>query len=545
MGAWRLCPISWRLQRTGLIAMTVLGVLFAVAQPAGYVQIAPTPEERLAFARQTQVLATQMSYMLPLPRELDTLAGYLTWRIFGSLPIFFGFWAVVSASGAVRGDEERGLIEQWLAAGVARGEYLVARLTMFAAVSAIATGATGATLGVAALATGEALPALDLTAQTGALWAVTVACFGLVLLLSQLMGSRRGAAGLGGATLIALLLLNGVSRTNDSLATVRWLSPLAYYDESAPLLAGGTFSLSATLVLFGIALVSTALATLLFVRRDLHDTPFGSARVLGPPVYTPSTNVLLRTPALAALYEQRAGLTLWLLGVSAMTWLFGSLARQIVDLMRETTAFRMLLESMTAAGGNPYEGFLGASSFGTLSLLLALFATTQVGRWAAEDADGRLEMLLAATLPRWRVVLERALSLAFACVLIGLVAAASVTLSGVTLGLDLRAGRVFGAGLMLVPLGTAFGAIGAILIGWAPRAAVITLSAIAVSSYLIQQLGVLFEWPEWLLNFSFFQLYGLPLTAGVSWSGLLGLLGITLAGFALAILAMRYRDIGR
>src|SRR6266508_4565645 len=99
-----LLPIALRLGRAGLIGMSLVGLIFGVVQPAGYLSAAPTPADRVILAKQSELLAVQMSYMLPLPRELDTLAGYMQWRVFGSLPILFSFWAVFAASGATRGD---------------------------------------------------------------------------------------------------------------------------------------------------------------------------------------------------------------------------------------------------------------------------------------------------------------------------------------------------------------------------------------------------------------------------------------------------------
>ena len=84
----------------------------------GFVQVAGTSQvERLAFARSMEVLGAQLSYMLPPPERLDTLAGYLQWRYFGLIALVLSIWGVISSTGSGRGDEERGLVEQWLAAG--------------------------------------------------------------------------------------------------------------------------------------------------------------------------------------------------------------------------------------------------------------------------------------------------------------------------------------------------------------------------------------------------------------------------------------------
>jgi len=304
--------------------------------------------------------------------------------------------------------------------------------------------------------------------------------------------------GLAGVFLMGLFLLNSFSRTNEALQTVRWLSPFAYYDATD-----------------------------------------------APPVRTPSTNPLLRTAGLVSLYEQRAGLATWLLGVTLLAALFVSLAKQVVDLMLGTDGLRPILEAMTRAGANAHEAFLGFAWFGPLQLLLALFVVTQVGRWAAEDTDGRLEMVLSTPTPRWRIVVERAVALVVACSLIATLGAAATALTSASLGVALSASGLASAAFALVPLCLSFGAIGALMTGWAPRMAVPVLTTFAVASYFLQQLDQLFKLPEWTLTVSPFQLYGAPLASGVNWPGLWGLLGITAVGFALAIRAMRTREIGR
>jgi len=81
------------------------GLLNAV----GFAQIAgDTPAARAVFAQQMELLARQLTYLLPAPAQLDTMAGYLTWRWFGSAVLVYAFWALLAATGAGRGDEERG-----------------------------------------------------------------------------------------------------------------------------------------------------------------------------------------------------------------------------------------------------------------------------------------------------------------------------------------------------------------------------------------------------------------------------------------------------
>src|SRR5258708_22903839 len=89
------------------------------------------------------VLASQFSVILPPPSRLDTVGGYVQWRAFGGLAILFAVWALASASGAARGDEERGVVEALLTSGGTRLGLIGSRIVAFAASRAIAAMAAG------------------------------------------------------------------------------------------------------------------------------------------------------------------------------------------------------------------------------------------------------------------------------------------------------------------------------------------------------------------------------------------------------------------
>jgi putative exporter of polyketide antibiotics len=89
----------------------------------------------------------------------------------------------------------------------------------------------------------------------------------------------------------------------------------------------------------------------------------------------------------------------------------------------------------------------------------------------------------------------------------------------------------------------AFGGIGAALVGWRPRTAVVLLGAVAVLSYFVQQFYAIFQWPDWVGHLSIYQLYGMPLSRD-DWGGIATLVAIGLAGIVVALAAMRRRDVG-
>ena len=217
--------------------MSGFGLLYGLIQASAYNSAAgTTAATRAAFGRQMEVFGRQFSTILPLPVRVDTMAGYMQWRVYGALPLLFGFWALMSAAGATRGDEERGLVEGWLSAGVARQRYLLVRFLAFAAAAIIAVSLTSAAIDFSAVTAGSPLDTGAVVEMSMALLAVTLACYGVALAIAQVPAAGNAAAGLGGAVLLAMSFINGFSRTLDSLKPVaRIVSPFYYYDRSNPL----------------------------------------------------------------------------------------------------------------------------------------------------------------------------------------------------------------------------------------------------------------------------------------------------------------------
>ena len=537
--------IAWRLQRMGTIGMSGFGVLYGVIQAGAYSSAAGNTEAtRAAFGRQMEVFGRQFSTILPLPVRVDTLSGYMQWRVYGALPLLFGFWALMSASGATRGDEERGLVEGWLSTGVARERYVLVRFLAFALAAVIAVTLASAAIDFGAITAGSPLEIGAIVEMSLAVLAITLACYGIALAIAQVPATRNSAAGMGGAVLLAMFFVNGFSRTVDSLKPVaRLVSPVYYYERSNPLTPGGSFDVAATGGLLVAAVAMTAVAALLMRIRDVGAPLLHPAARQRAVIHQPSPNPLLRIPVISSLYEQRLGLLAWALGAALLAWYFASIARTVVDLVTGPSGFRAYL---TLAGhGNPYVAISGFFWFGTFQLLLAIYAITRVARWSSDDSEGRLEMVLSAPLSRWRVVAERALSfLAGASVIIA-VSSIAFYLAAASAKIDLHAGDLAVASLALVPFLLSFAAIGAVLASIVPRATVGVLAALAFLSYLVTELGPLMRWPDWVLKLSVFSLYGTPLTSGVYWTGMLILLAVVVVGFGLAAVLMQRREVGR
>lgn len=538
----RAVALGLRLGRWGIAGFSVLAFVASYIQAVGFYQLAGhTQEQRAAFAQSMTQLAAQLTLILPPPTRLDTVGGYVEWRSFGGLAILFAVWALVSASGAARGDEERGLVESVLAASLPRFAWIASRFTGFAAASLVAAFAGGLGLVAGAATGGESVGLQPILEVALGLAALGLSCYALTLLIAQL-ASARIATATAGAVLLILFLDNTLSRTFTWLASWRRLSPFHYYELNHPLASGGTFDVQATLTMFGIALLAGAAAAALFESRDLG-SPFLRWPSRPHPVsYEQSRSLVWRIAVVRGLYERRVGLAVWAAGLAAVGAVFVSLTKTVIQPLLSIPALTHFFGGFV--GGQLYTSFLGYFWLSFAQLLVAGFAIAQVARWSAEDGEGRLELMLSAPISRAAIVVERALGLAVGALAVAAISEVAVLITSHYQAMDVSAQKVTEASLLLVPFALVFAAAGSVLAAWNPRAAVGLLGAFAFASYLVAEVAPIFKWPGWVQDFSAFKLFGMPLSNGLDRGGLAIMVAIIVLGFGASILVMERRDVG-
>ena len=533
---------SLRLTRWGVAGFSTLAFALTLVQSIAFYQVVGhTAAERAAFGRSMVQIAAQFTVLVPSPIRPDTVGGYVQWRAYSFFAIVFGIWALVSAYGAARGDEERGLVEHVLATGTARADALVVRVLGFAAgcIVAVTAGALGVLVGV--YGAHESVGIDSLAGASVNLLGLALCCYSLTLLVSQFAASRFATAA-SAVVMLGLFLLNSLSRQIDQLSSWRWLSPFRYYDLSQPLAPGGPFDIRGVEVLFGSAAVMTLAAVIAFAYRDLGSPLVRFPVAMHPAVREPDTNIVWRVPVLRGLYDRRAGLGVWTAGVALLGVLMVILTKNIVEPLLGLTQLRPYFDLLFTGG--IYPSFLGFIWFGFAQLLIAGFAIAQVARWSAEDTDGRLEAVLANPISRRSVLIERAIAMMIGAFVISAVSGVAVGIESHAQSIDLNQGHLAAASLLLVPVAMFFAAIGALLASLIPRATVGLLGGFAFVSYFVVQLAPIFHWPSWTLDISAFHLYGQPLTSGVDGTGLVIMVLVVAVAFVASAVMMERRDVG-
>ncbi|MDQ6878440.1 MAG: ABC transporter permease subunit [Candidatus Dormibacteraeota bacterium] len=533
--------MAWRLHRRGLIGFGVGGFLISFFYGLAYQQAAGTSAAtQAAFGRSIALVAKQFAFLIPLPVHPETLGGYEQYKWLSGAIVLMMIWAALAGVGIGRGDEERGLTEQWMAAGVSRTRLLLARSLAFGLVLLVACIAS--VLGIVVVApavhqdpnfAGEILKAVSMAAGL-------LTCYGIALLISQLPAERQTATALGVGVPVLLLIVNGIADTVDSASWIGVVSPFHWMEKTSSAAPGGTFDLGATLGLAVAAAGLLALAIPVFQRLDIGSGFFAWGRHTASAVRVASRNLMLRAPFTQGLWEQRVGLVVWVVTTLALGSVLVSVTKSTADALAADPALASVF--LHAAHGSLYEALLGFIWFGFALLLLAAYAVVQVSRWAAQDQEGRVEMLLSAPISRSHVVVDRALEFAVASLLIVIGGYIGVAASLPTSGLHLDANRVFTASLLLWPFALAFGGLGVAIASRWPRIAVPLLAALTAIEYFLGDLAPLFKLPDWMTNLSVFHLYGNPIVGATPWTPAAAMLLLFLAGFGAALVLMQRRD---
>jgi ABC-2 type transport system permease protein len=534
--------MAWRLHRRGLIGFSVGGFLLSLFYGLSYNAAAgTTAESQAAFGTSISAVAKQFAFLVPLPVHPETLGGYEQYKWLSGAIVMMMIWGALAGVGIGRGDEERGITEQWIAAGVSRTRVLLSRSAAFGLVLLVACVASVLGIVVAAPAVHQDPNLWGELEKAVSMLAGLSACYAIALVVSQLPAERQTATALGVGAPVLLLIVNGIADTIDSASWIGVISPFHWMEKTSSAAPGGTFDLGATIGLAVAAAVLIGVAIPIFQRRDIGIGLFSWGRHTGPPVRVASRNFLLRWPYTEGLWEQRVGLAVWAVSTLLLSTLMLGVTKSVADALFANPRLAAVFQH--ASPGPPYAGLLGFMWFGFALLLLAAYAVVQVSRWAAQDQEGRVEMLLSAPISRTRVIIDRALEFALASLAIVIAGYIGLAAKLPSSGLQLDSGKVFTASLLLWPFALAFGGLGVAVASRWPRIAVPFLAAFAAVEYFLGDLAPIFKLPDWMANLSVFHLYGNPIVGATSWTPALSMLLVFLAGFAAALVLMRQRDV--
>ena len=519
---------AFRDARVRTVSFAYLFGLYSYIQPVGYRHAYPTVADRAGFSRSfSDNKAIRLFY--GLPHDLLTVSGYAAWRVGGTLAIVAAVFGLLAAVRALRTEEDTGRMELVLAGDVGR------RTAYLAAMGAIAAGIAILWLAELAGFVAGGLPVGGSAYLALATVSVVPVCVGVGAVASQLAPTRRIALELGGAVVGLMFLLRVIADTVSGVGWLRWATPLGWAEELRP------FSDPRPLVLalpIGVSALLLALAARIAATRDV-----GTGVVPARDTAAPNPR-LLSSPTAQALRSERATLIVWLLSIGSFAFILGMISTSISS----AGISKSMQEEIAKLGAGSIltpSGYL-AFVFVFFILAVSLFVCAQIAGARREEAEERLETLLAQPLSRGGWLAGRLLLAASAAAAISLVAGLLTWAGAATQGLDLSLPRMLEAGANCLPVALLFLGIAALAYALVPRASSGLAYGLVTVAFLWQLVGSLLGVPKWLVELTPFEHVGLVPAEAFKAPAAAVMVGIGLLAALLALGAFRQRDlIGR
>jgi ABC-2 type transport system permease protein len=528
--------IATRTLRTGALIGLVLGA-FAYTAPAAF-RIVGTTQTQRARVLNSITNSTGLRALLGATQRITGASGYLEWRVIGVAAIIGPIWGLLAATRLLRGEEMIGRWELFLAgpitmrratanamAGLAAG--LVSMYIVAAAMTMLAGGSPG--VGIS--------PARGLLFGVAAV-AASAEFLAIGALAGQLMSTRSEAAALAAAVFGAAFMLRALG---DAAASVHWLvypSPLGWIEQLQLL---GRAQPLWLLPIAGLTAACCGLTVVLAGRRDL-----GESVLPGRSTAAPRT-ALLATPLRLAVRLSLPVTARWLGATVAVATLYGMGARSAgqafassASLISYAGALEHSARAATQdAGARLYAGVI----FLLPMTLIMACAASSVGRLREEEALGYLDNLVVRPVSRQRWLGGRIGLIMAVIAMAGLLAGAGFWAGAASQHAGLTFGEMIQAGISAVAPAAALTGIGILVLGFAPRLALVACWGILSWAFLLDLIASPLKISHWIMDTSLLQ--HVPLVPAVSpnWRIWATYLAIFCAGAAIGGWRFTRRDL--
>jgi len=529
-----LIPWAIRSHRLGMLALGMgFGVAVAGLGPA-YVAAAKAISGGMQeLAIEATPFAKSFAFLTGPVDRLDTVGGYLSYKIFPDIALLVGIYAAIQGSQIIRGSEVKGLYDLWYAACRTRTEIWRDRVVAFV----VALGGIVGLLFVYTVISGAlsgvqfVLPALG---QCVAVGFVALFSFALGLLASQFFPTARMAAGLACGYLIAAFFVANMADQLGALTFIRYLSPFYYYINARTLVAGVSFDVPSMVILAGTAVIAIWAAWWLYLRRDIGGVILPHITRTRRADYTFRPSLLWRRSLwLNWIAEQPIGIVSWFVGIGFFTAAEAAVVPTAIRLV--TNGGGELEKFLEKHGGlltpNQYVSFFLSFT----ALLVAGCMVAQVARWVGDAVQHRNDVVLTQSVSMWRLLFERMVSLLVLAALIGAAVVLGTFIGTVIGGYTVDAGGLARAFADILLLSFAIGGVGMLAtIIFRSGAATGVTGALLVACFLLTTIAGLLSWPSWTARPSVFDAFGspyvsMPLTGSIVYLGVLGAAGLGLA----------------
>lgn len=241
--------IGWGMALSALLVVNVL--LFPMT--AEMLEEIQVPEELFAFVGGLS--------------DLTTFEGYMNSQYFGIAMLILAVFAIIAGTAALVGEERDGTLELLLAQPVSRTRLATAKMCALAFATSAIVLMTLAATAVSALAISAEVAWGRLMLGFVMLLLFVTVTGALAMMMSLLLGDRKGSGALVALLLVASYVLESLSYLVSELEPLRPFLLTTYYQGDNALV--GDISLGYAVALVFMLVVSISATLYLFQRRDI------------------------------------------------------------------------------------------------------------------------------------------------------------------------------------------------------------------------------------------------------------------------------------
>lgn len=526
-GTWQLTRFGLRRDRILLPVWIAIFTVMTASSASATMALYPSPADRAAAALAINKVPSVIALYGRVwdPTSLGELSLI---KLSGFGTIFVAIFAIMLVIRHTRADEEAGRTELI-------GSTVVGAWSQLASAMLIALiGLLGIGIASAIGLTAVGLPASGAWAF-GLTWTATGLVFAAIAAaIAQITPSARAANALSMLALaLAYLLraLGDVTGSQTAPSAWSWLSPIGWAQQVRAF-AGDRFALLLLPLMVTAVLALAAFA--IAARRDI------GAGLIAERTGHARGGRLLGTPWGLAWRLQRGLLYGWLAAYVVLSSVIGGVVSDLSDMMATPQVAAMV----EALGGSAVliDSFI-AMEFSVIAFVTAAYGIAVARRIAAEESAGHSEVVLATAVSRTRYLFSHTVIAIAGTAVLTLAQGVSFALAdAAAVGSTAHVLAEIGAALVWLPAIWVAVAIAVLLVGVAPRLIVLAWAAL-VAFMLISEVGMLLEWPQWVLDASPFAHIPLMPGAAMDWAPIGVLTAIAAALIAIGSARFAGRDL--
>ena len=540
MGLRSVYAKTVRDSRRAALVVGGIGGLFMLATAAPYGLEFETMALRQQLIASMTALPLALRGLLGEPINIESLGGFLSWRVGNTLPVVLGLWSVLALSGTLAGEAAKGSLDVLASTPQSRrsialqklGGHLTALLAAML-LFALITWLAGVAFAV--------LPGDDfaLTAALGqaVLYGLLMLAAGSLSFATAPFVGRTRALAFGLVALFAGYLINSYASLSPLIDALR---PLSWYSWTAghrPL--AGVTDWPSVGLLTAVTAAFLAIGVLGFERRDIGDA--AALRWLR----LPSLPAGIGGPFRRQLADRTGIAIAWGVGIGLYATLIVASAEAFAESITSIPQIAALIEAVyPGIDISQPSGILQLTFFGFGSFIMGLAAASFVGAWSSDETGGRLAVVMSAPISRARWMLSSGSAVIAAigvmALVLGAILAAAITTQGGELAGPLGGVAVLGlASAAFAGVGMAVGGLVRASLA-APVAALLV-----IATFLLDTLGAALDLPDVILELSLYQHVGQPMAGIFDPVGIVAAGILAAGGLAVGAWGLQRRDLDR